>query len=174
MANPRKSLLKNISDDFISGLPTSVGLTALSTVYNNGFDFTDKKLYTELRDNMIKSATCTLTYASSYHCLVFVLQKNFNKKLDFEKSLYIKMGSAAVSQLLVNAVIRKKRGFGAIVLDPLLDGALTSVASIVFEWDNGGRDFIRQKFPQTYATISSNPTVQEAQAFYVRTFLTES
>lgn len=77
---------------------------------------------------------------------------------DFEKQLYINISSAAFASLLDDVAFHRDKGAKNIV-----HGAQSAInefaQTIIFNWSNGGKEYVQQNLPFLYQHIINNKTI---------------
>ncbi|OHT07849.1 hypothetical protein TRFO_23794 [Tritrichomonas foetus] len=148
------------------GCCTNICMTAGKELYKSKFQI-DEKLIEILKGELIIAAKSSLTYSFLNNTLILVLERYCNKEKDFERSLFIKASAAAISTLVVNGIIRNKINWYSLIVDPTVGFFLAMVTTILSEWEEGGRQYISEKFPKTFEAVGNTEIIQVLEDYRI-------
>lgn len=160
--NNIKGIIKNISTSFITGsvLDTAVYVALNAPKYN--FRITDKQFAQSFQRNFKDILRNNAVSASTYYISIACLQKTLNKENQFNKRLYIRMGSAVLSTLAVEVGFYREKGYW-ILGSAALAASTEFFVTIYSDWAEGGKDYVSTNFPKIYNTVSNSSIVQKIQ-----------
>lgn len=155
----RKNILANISAGFITSTAIDTGLYVAMNAPKYNFHLTNKdfqcdfkqKFKNIVRDNAVSNVT--------YYATIEALQKTVNKNDEFNKRLYIRMGSSVLSTLAVEVGFYREKKYW-ILASAALSASTEFAYTLYSDWQLGGREYAQTNFPAIYNLCANSQLAQ--------------
>ena len=156
MSDNNQNFITKTGSDFITKTLISIALEKSPKLLTKAGR---KQLKENPFENVIEIIRDTAVTTIAYNSSKVMLQKTFNvNDKDFEKQLYINISSAAFSSLLGDVAFHRDEGAKNVV--HAAQSAINEFTqTIIFNWSNGGREYVQQNFPSIYQQIKNSRTI---------------
>lgn len=158
----RRNILTNISAGFITNTAIDTGLYLAMNVPKYNFHLGNKNFQCDFKEKFKNIVRDNAVSNVTYYATIEALQRTVNKNDEFNKRLYIRMGSSVLSTLAVEVGFYREKKYW-ILASAALSASTEFAYTLYSDWDLGGREYAQTNFPAIYNFVSNSQLAQAYQ-----------
>ena len=154
------SLAKQIAKDFSIQTCGDCAIGCALIIIKRKINLNDPILKRLFKELIINNAKINAASATTFYSLNFALEKSLNPNRDFSRMIAIKTASS-VAASAVSFIIQKEKSPRKIIIYLSVSALQSIILTILYNWENGGKQFVKRKFPDLYHALSKNKVFKQ-------------